>query len=146
MIAITIGTTLGPVTIDTNCIPPRRQYINYINYHTLFNRPEPTYFIVDINEHHRTLGNTRNSNIGKQITSLILRNKFRHLGPPFPTTLTHNESGKPDKIVANYKITHNTHISPGPITSSDHIRIIFEISALPIQISISPRKQFHKTD
>ena len=146
MIAITIDTTLGPVTIGTDYIPPRRQCINYIDYHTLFNRPEPTYFIGDINGHHRTIGDSHDNCIGKQITSLIARNKFQHLGPPFPATLTHNGSGKPDKILANYTIIHNTHNSPGPITLSDPIPIIFEISAHPTQIPISQRRQFHKAD
>ena len=146
MIAITIDTTLGPITIGTDYIPPRRQYINYIDYHSLFNRNEPTYFIGDINGHHTTLGDTHTNKIGKQITSLIARNKIQHLGPTFPTTLTHNGSGKPDKILANYNIVHNTHISPGPITPSDHIPIIFKISALPILIPITPRRQFHRAD
>ena len=146
MIAITIDTTLGPITIGTYYIPLRRQYINYIDYHSLFNRTEPTYFIGDINGHHTTLGDTHTNKIGKQIISLIARNKIQHLGPTFPTTLTHNGSGKPDKILANYNIVHNTHISPGPITPSDHIPIIFEISALPILIPITPRRQFHRAD
>ena len=58
MIAITIDTTLGPVIIGTDYISLRRQNINYIDYHTLFTRPEPTNFIGDINGPHRTLGET----------------------------------------------------------------------------------------
>ena len=111
IIAITIDTTLGPVTIGTDYIPPRRRYINYIDYHTLFNRPKPTYFIGDINGHHITLGDSCDNNTGKQITSLISRSKFQHLGPPFPTTLTHNGSEKPDKVLADHNIIYNTHFT-----------------------------------
>ena len=41
MLAITIETTQGPLTIATNYIPPRDGYLNYIEFHRLFNRDHP---------------------------------------------------------------------------------------------------------
>jgi hypothetical protein len=146
MLAITIGTQQGPITIGTTYTPPRIDYLNYIDFHTLFNRPHPVYFLGDINARHKTIGSSNNNNRGKHLHTLITRHKCRHIGPHFPTLITHNSTTSPDIVLQNTHAYHNIHLRPGPITPSDHIPIIATISANPIQIPIRPRKQHHKAD
>ena len=146
MLAITIDSQQGPITIGTTYIPPRTGYINYIDFHTLFNRSHPVYLLADLNARHTTLGNSSSNHVGKQIHSLITRHKCTHIGPYFPTLITHNSTTSPDIVLTNNKAFHNIHLQPGPITPSDHIPIIATISANPIQIPIRPRRSFYRAN
>jgi hypothetical protein len=146
MLAITIDTQQGPITIGTTYTPPRTNYLHYIDFYTLLNRTHPVYFLGDINAKHRILGHTNNNNRGKHLNSIITRHKCKHIGPYFPTFITYRSTTSPDIVLQNTHAYHNIHLRPGPITPSDHIPIIATISANPIQIPIKPRKQFHKAD
>lgn len=146
LLAITINTAQGNITIATTYIPPREQFINFIDFNKLLNRPEPTYLIADLNAKHRILGNTYNNKVGKSINLLIEQHKCIYIGPNFPTYLSHNTASHPDIVLTNNRTIHNIHLKPGPITPSDHIPIIARISAHPIQIPIQPRKSFHKAN
>jgi hypothetical protein len=75
MLAITIDPHQGPITIGTAYIPPRMGYINYIDFHTLFNRPHPVYLFADLNASHPSLGNANANHSGKQLHSLIVQEK-----------------------------------------------------------------------
>lgn len=146
MVGISIDTEQGPITIATTYIPPRIPYINFIDFHTLLSRDEPTYMLGDINASHRILGNTHNNQRGRHIHTLISQNKCIHLGPHFPTFLTPTTATHPDLVLANTKTFHNILLEPGPLTPSDHIPIIATISIEPIYIPITPRKSFHYTN
>ena len=146
MLAITVDTQQGPITIGTTYIPPRADYINYIDFHTLLNRPHPVYLMADLNARHTTLGNRDSNHIGRQLHSLIAQRKCTHIGPYFPTIITHNSTTTPDRVLHNNKAFHNIHLKPGPITPSDHIPIIATISANPIQIPIRPRRSYHRAN
>ena len=102
--------------------------------------------IADLNANHTTLGYRQNNIKGKQINELIQRRIINHIGPNFPTFYAHNSATTPDIILTNYYTYHNTNITQGPITDSDHIPIILTISASPIQVSIPPRPHFQKAN
>lgn len=146
MLAITIETLQGPITIGTAYIPPRIGYINYIDFHTLLNRPHPVYLFADLNASHPSLGNASANHSGKQLHSLIAQGKITHIGPYFPTLITHRSTTSPDRVLHNNRAFHNIHLQPGPITPSDHIPIIGTISANPIQIPIRQRKSFFRAN
>lgn len=146
ILAVRIETQQGHIVIATTYIPPRTQYLNYIDFNKLFRRPEPTYLLADLNAKHRILGNNYNNTVGRAIDILIQQNKCIYLGPNFPTLISHNSATKPDIVLSNHAAFHNIHLRPGPITPSDHIPIIATISASPIQIPIKPRKSFHRAN
>ena len=146
ILAIEINTPQGAIVIATAYLPPNADYLHFIDYNKLFNRPEPVYFLGDLNARHVTFRYTNNNIIGKNIITLINMNKCKYIGPHFPTLIRHNSATAPDIALTNTKAFHNLHLEPGPITTSDHIPIIATISTSPIQIKIKPRKQYHKAD
>ncbi|KAF2362270.1 Reverse transcriptase domain [Trinorchestia longiramus] len=146
MLGVTVDTPQGPITIDTTYIPPRINYINYIDMHTLLRWKNHTYLLADMNAQHPTLGYNYTNMKGKQIHALINKNKCIHIGPNFPTLLTHNYSTSPDIVLTNTQTFHNIRLQPGPLTPSDHTPIIATITANPIQIPIRPRPSFHNAD
>jgi len=146
MLAIQVTTRQGDIIIATSYIPPRDGYLNFIDYNHLFNRPQPVYFVGDLNANHPTLGDRSSSLAGKQLSDLIQQNKCTHLGPQFPTYISYNSATNPDKVLTNNNTFHNVHLEPGPATPSDHTPIVMTISAHPIYIPIKPRKSFHRVD
>ena len=147
ILAVTLHTQQGPITIGTSYIPPSATYLHTPDYNTLFNRPEPTYYLGDMNARHPTFRYTNNTSIvGRNLNTFITLNKATYIGPNFPTLIRHNSASSPDIVLTNTKTFHNIHLTPGPITPSDHIPIIATISINPIQIPILPRKSFHKAD
>ena len=147
LLAITVQTRQGPITIATDYIPPNAPYLHYIDYLSLLNRQDPTYIIGDLNARHRQLRLTADHNpVGRAIANLINSDKCRHLGPTFPTYISHNSTTSPDIVLSNNKTFHNIGLRPGPMTSSDHIPIIATITCKPIAIPIKPRLQFSKAN
>ena len=146
LLAITIETTQGPITIATNYIPPRDAYINYIDFHRLFRQSHPIIFLGDLNAKHRHLGHGTTNYVGKQIKSTIDKYRLTHKGPDFPTYIGHNGTGNPDIVITNEHFYYNLHLRPGPLTPSDHIPIIATISTSLIHVPMTPRPQIHKTD
>ena len=90
LIAITIETTQGPITIATNYIPPRDGFINYIDFHRLFRQIHPIIFIGDLNAKHRHLRHGSTNYIGRQIKTINNKYELTHNGPDFPTYIGHN--------------------------------------------------------
>jgi len=146
LLAITIETRQGPITIATTYIPPRVGYINFIDFNDLLNRPHPVYLIGDLNARHSTLGHSSTNKTGQNLTTLIDQNKCKVIGPDFPTYLNYRSATTPDIAISNLNAFHNVHFAPGPMTPSDHIPIIATISTNPIQIPIRPRRSFHRAD
>ena len=68
----------------------------------------------------------------------------KHDGPYVPTFIT--SKTRPDIILKNPEAFHNIFAELGPLTSSDHIPIIYEISTTPICTEINPRLNFRKAD
>ena len=133
--------------IATDYLPPRTEYLHFIDYNTLLRRNIPVYIIGDFNAKHYSLRTTTTPNtIGKHLNTLITQNKLMHLGPNFPTFLRPNSSTTPDMAFSNRNTFHNIHFKSGPLTPSDHIPLITTITANPIQIPIKTRLQLSKAD
>ena len=145
-ISATIQTVHGPITVATRYIPPRQAYINSIDLNKIFNRRHPAYLVGDLNAYHRTFGYSNNNLRGNQVVTLINANKCKHIGPFFDTRITANTTRKPDIALTNKQAHLNTYLKAGPLTPSDHLPIIMKISTNPIQIPITPRLQFSKTN
>ena len=69
-----------------------------------------------------------------------------HLGPNFPTYITSGTHTKPDIILCNKHIYHNHYSELGPVTASDHLPIIFTITASAIKIPVPERFNTKATD
>ena len=63
-----------------------------------------------------------------------------HIGPEFDTFISARGKGRPDIIIGNRNAHHNFIIQQGPLTTSDHIPIVFTLSTSPIMI---PQKETH---
>ena len=50
LLAVTVTTRQGPITIATDYIPPNSPYLHYIDYLTLLNRTNPVYILGDLND------------------------------------------------------------------------------------------------
>ena len=146
LLAVTIDTAQGKITIATNYIPPRDGYINYIDFHRLFRQPHPIIFIGDMNANHRHLGHNSTNYVGRQLKTIMNKYDLTHNGPDFPTFIGHNGIGKPDIVLTNKNFHYNLHLRPGPLTPSDHIPIIATISTSLIHIPMTPRYQIHRTN
>ena len=106
----------------------------------------PTYIIGDMNARHPLLwGNTVNR-VGRKLSSLVQQGKLMHLGPDFPTFVTHNSATSPDIVLCNRRCHHNILIERGPLTASDHLPIIITVDTGIIKVPISPKLQIYKTD
>lgn len=134
------------MTIATAYSPPNAPYLNLIDYMTLFRRTEPTYFLGDLNARHRNFRYRDNNTVGRNVNALIETDNCHYVGPHFPTLLRHNSTTSPDIVLTNTRTFHNLHLTPGPLTPSDHIPIIARITTHPIRIDIKPRKTFHRAD
>ena len=97
----------------------------------IFRRNCPTYFLGDLNARHKNLGHSTNNLAGRMINDFMSLGTINWIGPDFKTVINPLGSGKPDIILTNNACFHHTSCTPGPITTSDHIPIIFEISSSP---------------
>ena len=146
MIGVTIETNTGPITIVTTYVPPRTNYLNFIDFYKTLSLNHPSYIIADLNARHPSLGNAYTNNRGTHLNHFISNRQCFHIGPYFPTYLTHNYASSPDLVLKNKHAHHNINIQPGPITPSDHIPILVTISTNPIQIPIATRPHYHKAN
>lgn len=145
-LAIIVQTTMGEICIGTGYQPPRRPTIPIHNINRILRRNSPAFFLGDINARHRILGHSNNNTTGTIINDLIGTGNIMHVGPDFQTYITPIHAGIPDIILTNNNQIHNIYSHPGPITTSDHLPIIFEISSSPIQIPIEPKYNFNEAD
>ena len=146
ILLITIETNTGPINIATTYLPPRRPYLPITDFHKLASETHPTYIIGDLNAHHPTIDRKKSNNVGKGIKMLLDRNKLVHIGPDFPTYMSHNSTSTPDIILTNNKTYHNIKITQGPITPSDHLPILINLTAQSIKIPTTPTYALKKAD
>ncbi len=102
--------------------------------------------LADLNANHPTLGYTHSNTKGRQLNTLIQNRLIQHIGPEFPTYYTHRRGTTPDIILTNHRTYHNTHTISGPLTTSDHIPIIFTISTATILIPSPTRPNYSKAN
>lgn len=133
-LSVKLMTTLGPINVATSYIPPREGCLMFPDFYKLLNIPEPMYLLADLNGRHTSLGHTNTNTMGRNIMKLITTFGAQHIGPNFPTFIGHGALTNPDIIITNGKTYHNTHATQGPLTSSDHLPIIFTVSTTPIVI------------
>ena len=146
LLGVTVTTRQGPMTIATLYSPPNAPFINPIDFNKLFKRPEPTYFLGDLNARHRLFGYQDRNAVGRCVNTLVSLGTCQYAGPHFPTFITHNSTTSPDIVLTNNRVFHNLYLQPGPLTSSDHIPIVATITVSPIQIPIRPRKCIHRAN
>lgn len=145
-LSIKLMTNLGAINIGTSYIPPREGCIMFPDIYKLLNTPEPMYILADLNGRHTSLGHTNTNIVGRNIMKIISTLGAQHIGPNFPTFIGHSALTTPDIILTNGKTYHNTHATQGPLTSSDHLPIIFTISTTPITIPCPQRLNKRKAD
>lgn len=132
ILAAEITTSTGKIIVATLYQPPARDYLPVPDFISLFRRHLPVYMITDLNANHPFLG-YRSTNVkGRQLFHLTNNGTLKHIGPQFPTFISHNAATTPDIILTNSRTYHNTHITQGALTASDHLPIILTISAKPI--------------
>jgi len=100
----------------------------------------------DFNGRHTSFGNRENNTVGKSLLNLINQGKMIHLGPHFPTFISHNSKTNPDKIFANKHHYLNCICEPGEITTSDHLPVIFKLSTMPFIKEKQKAYKTHKAD
>ena len=133
MLAIEIETSVGPLRIATTYLPPRRRIFPINDVLRLARSNIAVYFLADFNAHHPILGYNDTNNKGKAIFNMINDNYLRHLGPNFETYLGEVNVGTPDIILANRHCQLNYAIQRGPMTTSDHVAVILNLSTSPLQ-------------
>ena len=74
------------------------------------------------------------------------RHTVRHLGPFFLTFHELQTSSSPDKVLSNPSFSFAYAISPGSLTTSDHLPMVIDISSSPILIPIPPTYSYHNTN
>ena len=146
LLAINVNTPQGTITIGTDYIPPRINYFYFPDYLQLLHRRNPVYIFADLNARHHSLGHSNNNTVGEALFTLIRHDEIEHIGPTFPTFIRTNASTTPDIVITNKETFHNILLTPGPVTTSDHIPVIATITANPIQIPILPRPHFSRAD
>lgn len=72
--------------------------------------------------------------------------RLKHLGPDFAAYIINNVHTTPDIVLSNNKIYHNHITETGAITPSDHIPIIFTISATAVETEAPTRSNQRKAD
>ena len=147
MLEVTIDTPQGNMHIITAYIQPRDSYLYYPGLYKILKSTDPVYIIGDLNARHLILGHANKNIRGELLATLINRRHAQHIGPHFPTFLTHRSSTSPDIILSNHRTFHNTYASPGTIlTSSDHNYMKFTISSSPLQIPTKERPSLKRAD
>ena len=63
LLAVTVTTRQGPITIATDYTHPNSPYLHYIDYLTLLIRTNPVYILGDLNARHRIFGHRDSNNI-----------------------------------------------------------------------------------
>ena len=75
LLAVKIKTSLGPVTITSEYIPPSRTYFNMPDYAKLLNTPQPDYILGDLNARHPVLGHS-DTNIAGDFLKMCKKNSI----------------------------------------------------------------------
>ena len=144
--AIEIETARGPIQIATTYWPPRRDEIPYQEIINTARKPLPVYFLGDFNARHPFIGHRTSNNRGRFLNTLINNNILNYIGPEFSTLVHHGGISKPDIILTNRNCHLNFSIKKGPLTTSDHIPIIFTIATKPIVEELRETYQISKTN
>lgn len=145
-LATSVETDDGPLTIATTYLPPRRPYIPHPDFLRLLRRQSPVFIAGDLNARHPTFGTTTTNQVGRDLLAYLRHQTARHIGPHFSTYYGPVSTTSPDIVLTNSSNFLHYTITPGPLTTSDHIPIILDISTSPILTPSQPFQAFHRTD
>ena len=146
LLAVEIETVRGPIIVATTYVPPRWAAMPTHDILRIMRKPIPCYLLGDLNARHVSMGHTTNNARGNELATLLNRNLLTFIGPDFPTLLTGRMTGKPDIILTNRHHHFNTLIQPGPLTSSDHLPVLFKLTTRPIIIPATVHPNYSEAD
>ena len=144
ILGIRIETNKGPIEIYTIYSPSRRNYLPIGEINSIAQKNIPTYLIGDVNAQHQMLVYTYVNTKGRIIKNYVDNNKLKHFGPDFPTLVRRN--GRPDIVLGNRWAHLNMAISPGSLTSSDHLPVHVKLSTNAIIKDIKKVYNFKKAN
>ena len=139
VLGVRIETSRGPVIVATTYLPPRRNEWPRQEILSLMRKPLPVYLIADLNANHPAFGHGRSNFLGEQFYDFVRRGVVTFLGPDFYTFIGGNNKGKPDLALTNRHHHFNYALLEGPLTSSDHLPMVCQLSTKPIAIPTLPR-------
>ena len=148
IMAATINTIHGKITIVTFYRPPRQDTLPLTDIIRFLNFNNPTIILADANIKHQNFGHNNSDRLGKLLNNIILNTNLHYIGPDFYTYYHHNHRGKPDIILANTSFLHLAYyIKEGPrLTSSDHIPLLITASTSPLAIPSPPTYNYNRAD
>ena len=144
LLGVKLHTTRGPIVILTTYLPPRRNFIPIADFTRELQKPLMTYILGDLNARHRMFDYRSTNNTGIEIANLINNNLCKHMGPDFSTLI--NMKGRPDILLGNKEAVLYYRLTEGPLTTSDHIPLILELSTTLIMVRIPPCLKLRKTN
>ena len=148
IMAVTIDTTHGKLTIITFYRPPRQDTLPLTDIQNFLNYNHPTIILADANIKHPHFGHNNSNRLGTLLNNFNNTVDLHYIGPNFNTFFSHNMKGKPDIILVNTAfLTLAYNLEEGPrLTSSDHIPITLTASTSPIAIPTAPRYNYNRAD
>ncbi|KAG0717813.1 hypothetical protein GWK47_053682 [Chionoecetes opilio] len=138
--------TDGPIIFATSYLLPRRPFLPHPDFLRLLRRRSPVFIARDLNARHPTLGYRLTNQIGRELVAYLRRQTAKHIGPHFPTYYGPLSATSPDIVLSNAANFLYHSLTPGPLTTSDHIPIILGISTSPIPIYVPKSFAFDRTD
>ena len=148
IMAATIYTMKGKVTIITFYRPPRDNFLPLMDLQSLLNLNNPTIILADTNIFNKHFGHPRTDKLGRTLHKFMVEKDLHFLGPHFKTYFQGTQKGKPDLIFCNTQFLQlATHIKEGDrLVASDHIPIHVTFSSNPIAIPSDPKFNFNRAD
>ena len=148
IMAATIFTMKGKITIITFYRPPRDNFLPLMDLQLFLDFNNPTIILADTNSHHRQFGHSRTDKLGRILHKFMEEKSLHFLGPHFNTFFQGIQTGKPDIIFCNDHFLHlATHIKEGDrLVASDHIPLHVTFSSNPIAIPDCPKYNFNRAN
>ena len=146
-IAVRLHTATGPITAATCYLPPRRGYrLPYPDLIRIISRQEPVYLAGDFNAHHAVFGYRHENPSGVGLSRLIDQGRLDYIGPNFPTYVDYHGSHRPDGVFTNARQHHCHRVTPGPVTTSDHLPMVIDVSCDAITIPAPSRYVYKRAN
>ena len=148
IMATTIYTTRGKITIVTFYRPPRDNFLPLTDLQNFVNYNNHTLIVADCNIHHQIYGHSTTDKLGKIFNKFTIEKNLQFLGSHFNTYFHGTHKVKPDLIFCNNHFLHlATHIKEGERSIAlDHIPIHLTFSSNSIAIPNQPKFNFNTAD
>ena len=133
IMAVTISTNKGQVTIVTFYRAPRDDFLPLSDLQTFLNFGNPTLITTDANIKHTIFDHSKTDKLGKLLFQFCQYKDLYYMGPSFHTYYSGTHKGKPDILLCNKSFLLLAHkIEEGKrLISSDHIQ--YTVHFLQIQ-------------